>query len=216
LGKLLVSTTRYAVALLIATNLPLILVSKTVITLWVGADYAVHTSHLFELLVAANFVRQVGGPYFSIAIGCGEHRKVILSPLLEAATNLFFSILLTARIGADGVAIGTLLGGLVSVSMHLAYNLPRTKKILVADKMSLVMTIFKPVLLVVVPTISLFAINNQYGNTTNVPLNIITAAIVTAIGWFVLWEYILEGEDRHMAVLAVDKVMHKFRRKKSL
>jgi O-antigen/teichoic acid export membrane protein len=216
LGTLLVSTTRYAVALLIATNLPLILVSKTVITVWVGADYAVHTSHLFELLVAANFVRQVGSPYFTIAIGCGEHRKVILSPLLEAATNLFFSILLTARIGADGVAIGTLMGGFVSVTMHLAYNLPRTKKIFVANKMALVVTIVKPVLLVVVPTILLFALNNQYGNTTNVLFNIITAAILTAIGWFVLWKYVLVGEDRQMAAVAVNKILRKFLPKKSL
>jgi O-antigen/teichoic acid export membrane protein len=216
LGKLLVSTTRYAVALLIATNLPAILLSKTIITLWVGADYAVQTSHLFELLVAANFVRQVGGPYFTIAIGCGEHRKVILSPLLEAATNLFFSLLLTARIGADGVAIGTFMGGLVSVSMHLAYNLPRTKKIFVADRMSLVMTIFKPILLVVAPTILLFALNNQYGNTTNVMLNTLMAAILTAIGWFVLWKYVLVAEDRQMAALAVNKVLGKFLPKKSL
>jgi O-antigen/teichoic acid export membrane protein len=216
LGKLLISTTRYTVALLIATNLPLIFLSKTVITFWVGADYATHTSHLFELLVAANFVRQVGSPYFTIAIGCGEHRKVILSPLLEAVTNLFFSILLTARMGADGVAIGTLIGGFVSVTMHFAYNLPRTKKISVSNRSALILTIVKPTLLVVVPTVFLFALNSQYGDRTNLTIEIVAASILTLISWFVLWKYVLEAEDRQMALLAGNKVMNKVLRKKSL
>ncbi|WP_310415711.1 polysaccharide biosynthesis C-terminal domain-containing protein [Chamaesiphon sp. OTE_8_metabat_110] len=216
LGRLLVATTRYTVVLLIATNLPLILVSKTVIGLWVGADYAIATSHLFELLVAANFVRQVGSPYFTIAIGCGEHRKVILSPLIEAATNLIFSLLLTSRIGADGVAFGTLIGGFVSVGLHFFYNLPRTKKIFVADKMSLIVTVVKPVLLIVVPTIGLFALNNRYGYPTNIFWTISSATVLTGISWLVLWQYILEVEDREMAASAVNKVMNKFLKKKSL
>jgi O-antigen/teichoic acid export membrane protein len=216
LGKLLISTTRYTVALLIATNLPLIFLSKTVITIWVGADYATHTSHLFELLVAANFVRQVGSPYFTIAIGCGEHRKVILSPLLEAITNLFFSILLTARMGADGVAIGTFIGGFVSVGMHFAYNLPRTKKIFVPNRWELILTIVNPVILVVAPTILLFVINDRYGDRHNVLMNIIASSCLTLITWFVLWKYVLKADDRQLAALAVNKAIDKVFRRKSL
>jgi O-antigen/teichoic acid export membrane protein len=216
LGKLLISTTRYTVALLIATNLPMIFLSQPVITLWVGADYAVHTSHLFELLVAANFVRQVGAPYFTIAIGCGEHRKVILSPLLEAIVNLFFSVLLTARMGADGVAIGTLIGGFVSVAMHFAYNLPRTKKIFVPNRSELILTIVKPTVLIVVPAILLFAINNRYGDRNNLMMNITASSFLTLISWFLLWKYMLEPDDRQMVSLAVNKVINKVLRRKSL
>ncbi len=213
LGKLLISTTRYAVAILIATNLPMILLSKTVIGIWVGADYAAPTSHLFELLVAANFVRQIGSPYFMIAIGCGEHRKVILSPLLEAIINLSFSLLLTARIGADGVAIGTFVGGFVSVIMHLTYNLPRTKKIFLPNRSELVVTVIKPIILAVVPTTLLFILSNYYGHNS-LEFNILTSSVITAIGWFILWKYILEKEDRQMVLLAADKAISKVIKRK--
>ena len=213
LGKLLISTTRYAVVILIATNLPLILLSKTVIGIWVGADYAAPTSHLFELLVAGNFIRQIGSPYFMIAIGCGEHRKVILSPLLEAITNLFFSLVLTARIGADGVAIGTLLGGFVSVIMHLFYNLPRTKKIFIPRQSELIFTVIKPIVLTIVPTSLLFILYNHYGDPNNV-MTISASLLITAIGWFVLWKYILEAEDRQMVLLAADKAISKVVKRK--
>ena len=213
LGKLLISTTRYAVVILIATNLPMILLSKTVIGIWVGADYAAPTSHLFELLVAANFVRQIGSPYFMIAIGCGEHRKVILSPLLEAITNLSVSLLLTAKIGADGVAVGTLLGGFVSIIMHLTYNLPRTKKIFLPRRSELVFTVVKPTLLAIVPTSLLFILFKYYGNAS-LEMNVLTSSVITAIGWFILWKYVLENEDRQMVLLAADRGISKIVKRK--
>jgi O-antigen/teichoic acid export membrane protein len=211
LGTLLISTTRYAVVILIATNLPMVLLSKTVITLWVGADYAVNTSYLFELLVAANFIRNIGLPYFMIAIGCGEHKKVILSPLLEAVANLFFSILLTAKMGAGGVAIGTLIGGLISVSMHFMYNLPRTDKIIIPNsrKPELTSAIFKPIIIVLMPSIALFTIVDRL--SISLPVTISTSLILIFMSWFILWKYTLDNNDREIISLVFDKVASKVR-----
>jgi O-antigen/teichoic acid export membrane protein len=208
LGELLISTTRYTLIVLIATNLPLLLLSKTVMTIWVGDDYATNTTHLFEWLIAANFVRQIGAPYFAIAIGCDEHRKILLSPLVEAFVNLVVSVSLTARIGAAGVAIGTLFGGFASVGMHFFYNLPRTKKILVSNKADLRIAIFKPILLVVVPTVIFYAFVKNYSLSISIPLS----ALAIFVDWIILWKYILRFEDRQLLSSAL---MKKFKKNSS-
>jgi O-antigen/teichoic acid export membrane protein len=192
LGELLVSTTKYFVVLMLAINLPLILLSKVVITLWVGTNYATQTSHLFELLIAANFIRQIGSPYFMIAIGCDEHKKIILSPLIEAFINLFFSILLTMRIGAGGVAIGTIIGGIASVGLHFIYNLPRTKKIMVTNKYNLVAAIFKPIMLVAIPLVASYILVKDSELFTSIWISIFSIFVC----WFILWKYGLNHNDR--------------------
>lgn len=204
LGELVISTTKYSVILMIAINLPLLLLSKSVITVWVGADYADQTSHLFELLITANFVRQIGSPYFMIAIGCGEHKKIILSPLVEAFTNLFFSVLLTRQIGASGVAIGTIIGGVANIAMHFTYNLPRTTKILISNKSDLMIAIVKPIVLVVLP-VAILAI---LVNTQTLPTSIWISVLMILAGWSILWNYGLNHQDRSMLTAAIERAVN--------
>jgi O-antigen/teichoic acid export membrane protein len=78
------------------------------------------------ILSLANFVRLLGAPYSTGVMGTGEHRKIILSPILEAVFNLSFSIVLGIKFGSVGVAIGTLIGALFCLAMHLIYNMRRT------------------------------------------------------------------------------------------
>ncbi len=203
LGELLVSATKYSVVLMLATNLPLLLLSKMVITLWVGAEYATQTSYLFELLIVANFLRQIGSPYFMIAIGCGEHKKIILSPLIEAFVNLFFSILLATKIGAAGVVTGTIIGGFFSVGLHFLYNLPRTRKILVVNKIDLITAIFNPIILVTIPLgISYLLINS-------IPATTWLSLLSIPVSWFVLWKYGLNDNDRSVLYSSVEKAIKK-------
>jgi O-antigen/teichoic acid export membrane protein len=205
LGELLISTTKYSVILIIAINLPLLLLSRSVITLWVGASYAEQTSHLFELLIAANFIRQIGSPYFMIAIGCGEHKKIILSPLVEAFTNLFFSIVLTKQIGVNGVAIGTIIGGIASVAMHFSYNLPRTTKIIVRNKLDLIAAITKPIVLIAIPlTALLILVHNQI-----LPPSLWVSILAILIGWGVLWKYGLNQDDRSALLSTIERAVMK-------
>lgn len=207
LGELLISTTRYSVIVLIATNLPLLFLSKTIMTFWVGADYANNTDRLFEWLIAGNFVRQIGSPYFTIAIGCGEHRKIILSPLIEAVVNLIVSVTLTSKIGASGVAIGTLVGGFASVGLHYFYNLPRTHKIFIANRSDLLTAVLKPIAIVVVPIVSLFFIYKYAIAEQNLIIYTSVSAILTLLSWTGLWKYVLTDEDRNLVLFSFQKVV---------
>lgn len=155
LGKLLVASTRYTTVMLIFTSLPLLLGGKILLMLWVGENYAAKTTILLYLLIIAGFIRQLGAPYATIVMAAGEQRLIMVSPLVEGVVNLAISIFLVSKIGVVGVAIGTVMGGLISVSLHLFYNLPRTKCIVLPNDYTLILAVIKP-LIAVLPTIGLY------------------------------------------------------------
>jgi O-antigen/teichoic acid export membrane protein len=146
LGKLLLATTRYATIVLILTSLPLILGAQWILIGWVGMDYAINTTLLLQLLVVANFIRQLGSPYAITAIAIGEQQAIVLSPLIEGAINLTISLIVTSQIGVIGVAIGTIVGSIVSVGLHLFYNLPRTKSIQIEHRSLPIAAIARPLI----------------------------------------------------------------------
>jgi O-antigen/teichoic acid export membrane protein len=73
-------------------------------------------------------IRLTGTPLASILIGTGHQRLLILTPIVEAFTNLAFSIGLGIQYGAIGVAWGTLIGGVAVVTANICYNLPRVRR----------------------------------------------------------------------------------------
>ena len=109
------------------------------------------------------------------------------------------------RMGASGVAIGTLIGGFASIGMHFFYNLPRTTKIFIANKSDLISAIIKPILLVLFPTVLVYIFSNSY----TFPISTLVSTIVIFINWIILWKYGLDSEDRHVLLSAVKKAVKK-------
>lgn len=99
---------------------------RVALRLWVGEPTARHVYPLFVALVVAKTVGAVMSPYVAGLIGTGDHRRVRVTPLVEGATNLVASIVLTWQLGAVGAALGTLVGCAIGALLHLAYNVPRT------------------------------------------------------------------------------------------
>lgn len=129
LGRLVVVSTRLGMILLLSTGLPLILFASWVLRIWVGAEYAHNAALLLQVLVAANVIRICATPYVLAMIGSGEQRRVILIPLLEGITNLVCSVVFGFYLGAIGVALGTLIGAIVSLAGNIFYNMRRTLEI---------------------------------------------------------------------------------------
>jgi O-antigen/teichoic acid export membrane protein len=129
LGRMLISSTRYSTFLLLLTGIPLMLYGQSFLNLWVGPVYAGHAIWLLRALVLANTVRLSVTPYAVILIGTGQHRLVIVSPLIEGTINLIASIIGAELFGAIGVAIGTLIGAVFCVMANYVYNMPRTTSV---------------------------------------------------------------------------------------
>lgn len=130
LQALLLNATRLGVLLLMVSSLPFLLEGNFMLRHYVGARLAVTTLPLLQLLVLGNIVRLAATPYAVLLIGTGQQRIILITPLVEGVANLTMSALLGSLIGAPGVAVGTLFGGVVAMICNFFYNFPRTKLII--------------------------------------------------------------------------------------
>jgi O-antigen/teichoic acid export membrane protein len=145
MGELLLKTTRFATAVLCLITLPLLLAMPLFLRLWVGPDYAIHTLTLAEILVVAQFTRLTMLPYVMVGYAAGQLSRMLYAALGEATVNLLCSIVGVRIIGARGVAIGTLIGAVVSVLVHFFASLPRTDTIAISRQQLAWNGILKPI-----------------------------------------------------------------------
>jgi O-antigen/teichoic acid export membrane protein len=130
MGRILSRATRYATLLLFLSGLPLLVGGYTVLRLWVGSAYALHSVRYLRILVLANILRNLCAPYATMVVATGKQKVATAAAISEALVNLTSSLYLASRMGAIGVALGTLLGAVVSVSMHFALSMRYTYKTL--------------------------------------------------------------------------------------
>lgn len=126
-ASLALRSTRLCAVLLVLTGLPLLLYGHPILSLWVGADYARNSILFLEILTVANIIRLSLLPYALVVAGNGLQRYGWTAAIGEAVVNFAFSIALGYRIGAVGVALGTLIGAAVSVGLHLFYTMRYTQ-----------------------------------------------------------------------------------------
>ena len=127
MGELTIRTTRYCALLLCLVGLPLVFGAYPFLKLWVGHDYAIRSALFLQILVLGNAIRQLGYPYALVAIATGKQHLATIAGVTEAIVNISVSIYLVQRIGAVGVAIGTLVGAFVNLGLHLLVSMRFTR-----------------------------------------------------------------------------------------
>lgn len=125
LGDLVLYATRAAVIINLLAGIPLIVLARPILRLWVGETYAVTGAPILQILVIANVIRLVFDPFRVAVWGTGEQRRIVLSPILEGVVNLTASIFGVIHWGAMGVAVGTLIGSGFSFIWAYFYNFHR-------------------------------------------------------------------------------------------
>ena len=126
MGDLVISTTRISVLILVLTGIPIFIYARPILQVWIGPQYADSGAPLLQILIIANIIRLIGAAYSVILVAAGQQNYIKVSPLSEGITNLIASIALGSILGGIGVALGTLVGSVVSVGSHLWYSMPRT------------------------------------------------------------------------------------------
>jgi O-antigen/teichoic acid export membrane protein len=198
LGRLLMNSTRYGMLLLLSTGIPLIIGAKWILTLWIGGEYASHTSILLQVLVFANIVRLSGLQYATLVIAIGQQRLILLSPLIEGISNFLLSVVLTSFIGAVGTAFGTMFGAFISIIFHFTYNMHRTTDIPIYRKQLLLSGILTP-LTCALPSVVFFVticFLPDLSASTIAPLLIIVGIISLAL----LWNIGLKSGERNKLI----------------
>ena len=126
MGDLLARLTRYSLVLLALTGLPIMVAGYWPMSLWIGSNYAAHAAAYLRVLILANIIRHIGLPYATMLVATGRQKVAIAGAAAESVINLSCSVWLASRMGAIGVAYGTLLGSFVSVAMHFAVGMHYT------------------------------------------------------------------------------------------
>jgi len=186
MGSLLTRLTHYNALLVLLTGLPLMLYGGPILRIWVGPDYAEHTVTYLRILVFANMVRNLCAPYATMITAVGKQETAIVAAVCEAVVNLGSSIYLASRFGAIGVALGTVLGAFVSVSLHFIITMHFTRGEFVVCRSRLFLEALVRPSTIAIPSILLFPIISK---PTDVLLRIawlmIWGVITLALAWFV-------------------------------
>lgn len=195
MGRILIRTLRIANALLLWIAIPLMIGMPLLLRLWVGPDYAAHALVLGEILVAAQLVRLSIVPYAMTGFTAGEQARMLVSPGVEAIVNVVLSILLVQRMGATGVALGTLIGAFVGIALHFWNSMAHTKSMSFRKTELLSRGMLAPLawaLPIAAISVTLFAFAASTG------LKFLLLAACAAILPLVFWKTILGAEDRSL------------------
>jgi O-antigen/teichoic acid export membrane protein len=179
LQRMLLNATQYGVLLLLASSLPLLLAGDFLLRHYVPG-LAKTTLPFLRLLVIGNLIRLTATPYAVLLIATDQQRIVLVTPFIEGLINLGLSIFLGLRIGAMGVAIGTIAGAIVGILCHLFYNFPRTRLISIKLKEYTFNGLFHP-LLAGIPWIFWWWLVNRFEISVKSEIYLSLIPIVTCV-----------------------------------
>ena len=199
IASLTLRTTRYCALLLLLAGLPLLLYGYPILSIWVGADYARHSANLLEILVIANLIRLCVLPYSVVVIGNGLQRYGFLAALTEAFVNLSVSIVLGARYGAIGVAIGTLAGGFFGFGLSIFYSMRCTFAAIPVRRVEFMVHGLAKPLVCAVPLIAYLL----FCKGAPAAYGFIPPALVIFLTMIMIWNIGLTGSDREQFASAI-------------
>jgi O-antigen/teichoic acid export membrane protein len=197
MGEMLARATRYATSLLVITGLPLLVAGYWVLRLWVGPAYSPQIVGYLRILVLANVLRNTCAPYASMLVATESQRIAIASATAEGLVNLSVTIYLAQRIGAIGVAYGTLLGAAVGVGMHFGLSMHYTYAKLSITRARLFLSGIGRPLLMVIP--SVLTLPRWWRNGAAEFNTLLWIAWVLSTG-ILFWYAVLNPDERNAAL----------------
>lgn len=153
---LVVRTTRLSSYASLVITLPVFIFGFDALRLWVGPAYASQALPILEILLVAQAVRLTGNGYTTMLIATGQQKYGIAPALIEAFTNLIFSIAGAVWLGPVGVAWGTFIGAVVAIlcifafTMRWAHEVPISPWLFLHEGILRPLVIAAPVLLCLV------------------------------------------------------------------
>jgi O-antigen/teichoic acid export membrane protein len=193
IGHLCIKATRYCALLLCLLGLPLVFGAYPLLSLWVGKRYATESAFYLEVLVLGNVVRQLAFPYILVVVATGKQHLATIAAISEACVNVVVSIWLVQKIGAVGVAVGTLVGAFVSIGVHLVVSIPLTQAAIHIQRSRFVLQGLLRPLLIIAPSLFLYPFWRRLNMLPADPAVLAAwAAATAAIAWWV----VLTAEDR--------------------
>ena len=90
---------------------------KPLLHLWVGDDYASAALPILKILAIGQAIRLAGNPYGTVLVATGLQKYAVPFVLAEGLGNLLLSISFVHRLGAIGVAFGTMAAATLALAL---------------------------------------------------------------------------------------------------
>ncbi|MFV7234932.1 lipopolysaccharide biosynthesis protein [Flavobacterium sp. ZB4R12] len=105
------------------------LFARDIIFLWLG-DYKLYAgSHLYFVLGAYGLVLAYVGVMFNLLTSLNLVKGLVYVTVIEAIVNLLLSVFFVQILGAEGVALGTLIGSISGPLVFLPFLINKNKKL---------------------------------------------------------------------------------------
>ena len=183
LRSLYLTGTRLTLAFFLPVGCTLVILARSILTMWVGVAYADY-AHLVTILTLASLIDTSQWPAISILQGMARHRSLALISVGTGLANLVLSIALVQSFGLLGVALGTLFPTTVAC---FGLVLPYSMRVIGVSPTEVVKEVFLPALLPAIPTAIVLYIL-QHTIEPSSPLSIMVVAgvglLVYVIGYF--------------------------------
>jgi O-antigen/teichoic acid export membrane protein len=124
LQELYIASSRMTLAIAVPIACTLMVLAEPLLGAWVGPAFAGGWP-LVTVLTAAAVVDACARPGAVVLQGMSRHRPVAIVALGAGVLNLALSVILVQRVGAVGVALGTLIASLAACALVLPYTLRR-------------------------------------------------------------------------------------------
>jgi O-antigen/teichoic acid export membrane protein len=200
--QLLIRATRLSTVLLLCMSVPLIIFSRELMELWLGRAYAAQGSLILRPMLIGHVIRLLGTPYALLLLATLQHKRVVLTPVIEGITNVAVAVWAGLRFGAVGVAYGVVVGAFVSQLLSYLINMPKTTE-LVGDREKLLGRGIGLPLLCFAPAI-LLAILVCFDALPHVPSFI--SVLILVFCAVLSWKWALEPDERCMLVDIMSRV----------
>jgi len=121
-GEMVLNVGRVATLIALPITLTFWLRGHSIISLWMGQEYAVQSGHILSLLAIMVWFGGARSAIAATMLGLNKHRPLALVFMLEAVGNVGLSVALVKPLGLMGVALGTVIPN-VLVSLALPWYL---------------------------------------------------------------------------------------------
>jgi hypothetical protein len=119
--------------------------------------------------------------------------------------NVVVSVVLVKRIGAAGVAVGTLIGAFVSLGMHLAVSMHFTQPTILIQRSRFVLQALLRPLLSLTPSLLLYPFWRRFNMLPANPAWLVTWVILTSA---IAWRIALTPEERQGVIGALSRLVY--------
>ena len=171
--------TAWSTRTVIPIAVSLMLLTKPILTFWLGPSYTFLTNSVRLILLWPLFdcFNSIAG---ALLAGLGQMRVLLRLSLISVSVNFFVSVVLVRKLGLNGVIIGTTAGTFVVFFPYLFSQLRATS----VDIFVWISRIFVPAALSCVFTlISYFGISLLYDSSANVFATFASLGLTMLAGW---------------------------------